>query len=75
MAAHNALVDKYNAKAAVYNECKAIVSTARTMKENAHRALREVMGKIESGLTEMMNLTRHCRWRRARRGRRGRTHR
>jgi hypothetical protein len=57
IAAHNAVVDEYNAKVAVYNECKAIVSTARTMEENAHHALREVMGKIETGLTQMVSLT------------------
>ncbi|WP_116041982.1 hypothetical protein [Amycolatopsis palatopharyngis] len=57
MAAHNAVISEYNAKVAVYNECKAIVETARTMEENAHNALREVMGKVETGLTEMVNLT------------------
>ncbi|GAB3496415.1 hypothetical protein [Amycolatopsis cihanbeyliensis] len=57
MAARKPLVDGYNAKVAVYNECKAIVATARTMEENAHRTLRDTMGKLESGLTQMHNLT------------------
>jgi uncharacterized protein YukE len=57
IAAHNAVVGEYNNKVAVYNDCKAIVETARTMEENAHNALREVMGKIETGLTQMVSLT------------------
>lgn len=42
--AHNAAAAEFNAKAKVFNECKAIVSDARNLEENAHRAIQQVGG-------------------------------
>lgn len=40
---YNCLLADYNAKIAVFNECKGIVDAARTAEGNAHHALREAM--------------------------------
>ncbi|TWH21335.1 hypothetical protein [Prauserella rugosa] len=44
---HQAAVNDYNAKAAVYNECKSIVSDARTREGNAHDKLQQSLLEAE----------------------------
>jgi hypothetical protein len=56
IAAHSQVVNDYNAKVAVYNDCKAIVTQARTMEGNAHDALTKAMGQASETINNLPSI-------------------